>query len=749
MKIKLILLPLAMTVLLSGCLGGSGTPTTPTQSPSPAPSSSATPTSSPSSIPIGDADVFTGPDATTEAEYALPAVTDNDVLAGQATQVKGAVFLPTNLPSTPSPLIILLHGNHSTCGSNTSPIVEDGCAFTFSGSCTGSDVEIPSYHGYDYLATRLASFGYVVVSIDANLGITCGNGSSADEGLVLARGRLILRTLADLSSWNKNPGTTPPSLGVDLAGHLDFTQVGLFGHSRGGEGVRAAYNLYKLDSNASSPWTSQILSPVTFRGIFEVGPVDGMSTMTLNANGAAWNVILPGCDGDVEDMEGMKPYDRMLQDTTENPALPKSMYEVWGANHDFYNTEWQSSDSTGCTGATPLWALGASSSANEQETAIGSVIPFFRAHVGTNADPTLAVEFDPSYPLIPEVAAITRVDRTYTASSNTNDTTHVETFPSGTTKGLLGQAFGTSNLSSFVVGAVPEHDPTLQAAEIVWSSSGVDTYFQDNWTAVPQGLNLAGNASLNFRVSRNSTSSNSATATDFSIQLVFSDGSLGNTVDLASYFNLIGPLASAGTTLSPPSSTDTNVYHETLPTVIIPLADLGVNGRQVSGVRFTFSGTSSGDIFIASIDLASTASGSIASIQPAQTSPVIQARSDEATSQSTSQAFGAQAAQAVKPINRLSRVQKMNDNSGDVLVEIQSDTNFPVRDALPVLKLNGKIVGFGLYDTSGDLHSMSFRVSSASLAGLPEQVQMDVGFKQDPNGVVRSVGMVQTATLQQ
>jgi hypothetical protein len=741
-KSGFILLPLAL--LLSGCLGGSKTPTAPTQSPSPAPSSSATPTSSPSSMPTGDADVFTGPDATAEAEYALPPSIDNDVLAGQTTQqtqVKGVIFRPATLPSTPSPVIIVLHGNHSTCGTNTSPIVEDGCAYTFSGSCTGSDVEIPSYHGYDYLATRLASFGYVVVSIDANLGITCGNGTTADEGLVLARGRLILRTLADLSSWNKNPGTTPSSLGVDLAGHLDFTQVGLFGHSRGGEGVRAAYNLYKSDPNVSSPWTSQILSPVTFRGIFEVGPVDGMSTMTLNANGAAWNVILPGCDGDVEDMEGMKPYDRMLQDTTENPALPKSMYEVWGANHDFYNTEWQSSDSTGCTGTTPLWALGASSSTNEQETAIGSVIPFFRAHVGTSADPTLAASFDPTYPLIPEVAAITRVDRTYTASSNSNDTTHVETFPNGTTKGSLGQAFGTGNLTSFVVGTVPEHDPTLQAAEIVWSSSGVDTYFQDNWTAVPQGLNLAGNASLNFRVSRNSSMA-SAAATDFSIQLVFSDGSLGNTVDLASYFNLIGPLASAGTTLSPPSSSDMNVYHETLPTVIIPLTALGVNGRQVSGVRFTFSGTSSGDIFISSIDLASTASGSIASTQPAQTNPVIEARSEEATSQ-------ARVAQVVKPINRLSRVQKSEDNSGDVLVEIQSDTNFPVRDALPVLKLNGKIVAFGLYDTSGDLHSMSFRVSSASLAGLPEQVQMDVGYKQDPDGAVRSVGMVQTATLQQ
>lgn len=42
---------------------------------------------------------------------------------------------------------------------------------------------------------------------------------------------------------------------VDLRNHLDFNQVGLMGHSRGGEGMCAAYDQY-LESE--SPWPALI-----------------------------------------------------------------------------------------------------------------------------------------------------------------------------------------------------------------------------------------------------------------------------------------------------------------------------------------------------------------------------------------------------------------------------------------------------------------------------------------------------------
>ena len=54
---------------------------------------------------------------------------------------------------------------------------------------------------------------------------------------------MVLRHLQNLSRWNRHGGT-PPSVGVNLQGHLDFSNLGMMGHSRGGDGVRAAYNDY-------------------------------------------------------------------------------------------------------------------------------------------------------------------------------------------------------------------------------------------------------------------------------------------------------------------------------------------------------------------------------------------------------------------------------------------------------------------------------------------------------------------------
>src|SRR5207247_9824349 len=98
--------------------------------------------------------------------------------------------------------------------------------------------------GYTYPADRPASWGYIVVSINANRGVNAAPGILGDRGLNLRRGRLVLKHLQRLSEWNA-AGGAPSSLGFNMQGKLDFTHVGLFGHSRGGGGVRAAYKLYR------------------------------------------------------------------------------------------------------------------------------------------------------------------------------------------------------------------------------------------------------------------------------------------------------------------------------------------------------------------------------------------------------------------------------------------------------------------------------------------------------------------------
>src|SRR5204863_3527690 len=68
-------------------------------------------------------------------------------------------------------------------------------------------------------------------------------------------------------------------LSVNLTGKIDFTNVGLMGHSRGGQGVLAAYNLYRTPSidpratPADITWSSRIPG-MNIKGIFEIAPTD-------------------------------------------------------------------------------------------------------------------------------------------------------------------------------------------------------------------------------------------------------------------------------------------------------------------------------------------------------------------------------------------------------------------------------------------------------------------------------------------
>ncbi len=97
-----------------------------------------------------------------------------------------------------------------------------------------------SYQGYDYLSEELVSHDYVVVSIHA------GKNNAMADYTSQSRGQLILGTLDRLRQIDSNgqinsDGT--PGLLNPLLGKLDFTRVGIMGHSRGGQGVSMAIKL--------------------------------------------------------------------------------------------------------------------------------------------------------------------------------------------------------------------------------------------------------------------------------------------------------------------------------------------------------------------------------------------------------------------------------------------------------------------------------------------------------------------------
>jgi hypothetical protein len=614
------------------------------------------------------------PDATGQGEFAvrtsqyrLAASTDPTIMTDRATEVWARVWRPKTDELERLPLVVFLHGNHGTCGTffcsvancgqliplPNGPRIDDRIDYTTTGSCPlkgqGNPpaefdyVVSPSHEGYAYLAEQLASRGFLVVSINANRGITAGRAQDLgapgspfieDRGLNLARARLVLKHLEMLSRWNKGIEPTPSSLGFSLRGAIDFRNVALVGHSRGGEGVRGAYNIYTgrntdINPYASINWPSRIPDAVDFKGIFEIAPVDRQTVRTLNAEGTTWSVMLPGCDGDVINQQGMWPYDRMMKSFSELPARQKAFYYVLGANHNYWNTEWQVSDSTGCfdpslqlfetdpaTGLLP----GVTGSARQRTTGSASILALIRGALRTedeDDDNGFLTNFDPRFQLPDVVTSVARIERGFIASPNSHVTRLLEDFdqPAGTSQ------FGVPNQTSNVtvehvevvehgipflfldaVGTVVPLPAFLRAGRITWERAGGDVFFQINFANPGSGLDLSRYATLDFRVDRETparTPLNPDGPSNFHAQLVAADGTLSAPVAASDFIELVGPFGTPDANLSFISPAFPDGYHLNMPTARIPLKAFNSHDlRNTRGIRLTFDATPTGKVYV-------------------------------------------------------------------------------------------------------------------------------------------------------
>jgi hypothetical protein len=509
------------------------------------------------------------------AEYKFDATIDADVLKSAATELWARAFWPTDL-SKPRPIVFLLHGNHSTCRDGKD---DYDCSYTNEGTCPTGQTVIANHEGYNYLAQQLASLGYIAVTINANRGITCGNGNDADWGLNLARGRLVLR---HIELWNKwaTQGGAPPALGSpDLfLGKVDVTQVGLMGHSRGGEGMRAAAAQYR---DAGSVWPARIPN-LQIRGIFEIGSVDGQAGRVLDADDMAWNQILPMCDGDVSDLQGRLPFERMLRKLTETRKTPKSLEMVYGTNHNFYNTEWQTDESLGCLGHKEVHGPGPQSD-NQQKIAMLSLSSFMLANVGTERNTSMGQMFDPSYSVPQALTAITRVDRDNVYTIDRTYDVVVDDFDNAS-------GVSSSRKPNLANGVTVKNESTELPSRttVEWTAPGADHFMQLNWADEGQGRDVSAFTSLDLRVGR-PIDQMTEKSTEFSIALVDAKGVLSTPVPVTKYADIFGP------------GNNVDLYQ----TVRIPIADFALPaGFSVRGVRVIFDRTEKGSLHFANVRFA-------------------------------------------------------------------------------------------------------------------------------------------------
>jgi len=662
----------------------------PTLTLSPAAHSSLVSRSAPDSTPRG-------PHATATAEYRFPATTDKAILPDRMTEIWARVFYPKDVKnlSGKAPLIVMLHGNHGTCGIGSNPRNDSSCSYTMSGTCPSGYVPTPNHEGYNYLAENLASWGYWVVSINANRGITCGGGVSGDSGLNLARGKLVLKHLSLLYTWSTSGGA-PASLGLGadgLIGKIDFGSVGLFGHSRGGEGVRAAYNLY-LDKD--SPWPAQIPG-LHVKAIFEVGAVDGQTSRVLDADGTVWNQLLPMCDGDVSDLQGRYPFERMLLNKSEDPNAQKSLYEVWGANHNFFNTEWQESDAYGCKKGTPIFDPDKSSSAEQQKVALASVPAFFRSRLGTEANPGFNQNFNPLDSLPEAVTQITQIDRDFTPSPGATETRIFEDFDRDTGTNSSGNPNVASQITIEHVN-ISSYRPQ-RAASLAWQAAGKNTYFESIWAGPSQGYDIRDFATLDFRIARRADALNKAPTTDFSIQLEDAAGQLSSAIRVSEYANINGP----GTS------------NPVLKTVRLPLkAFQNVNLAKIRGVRFTFDTTKTGALYLANIRLQrQTGFGEEQTRASTQAYLIPALASSTASTHQQNSLSPVYVPARLNTIRSIRFVQRSRFAAGRPAVEIQvaSEVPFPAMNRLPVLKIGDKAFTLSRYSDPDTLKELTFTLS--------------------------------------
>ncbi len=215
----------------------------------------------------------------------------------------GKIWYPTEGENYP--VMFIIHGNHT--------------------------MTTKSYLGYDYLGEYLASNGYVVVSVDeafCNGYINMGLSSEND-----ARAILLLENMQLVERYNTDQDGA-------LYNKMNFNEVALAGHSRGGESIATAalfndYTHYPDNGNIRFNYHFNIKSLIAISPTVDQYQPAQHEVALKDIN---YLLIHGSNDQDVTDVMGYSQYHNITFD--KDSGYFKAFLYIAGANHGQFNTQW-------------------------------------------------------------------------------------------------------------------------------------------------------------------------------------------------------------------------------------------------------------------------------------------------------------------------------------------------------------------------------------------------------------------------
>ena len=226
--------------------------------------------------------------------------------------LNGRVWFPDG--RGPFPLVLIVHGNHAD-----------------------RDFSDP---GYAYLGRLMASRGFVFASVDQNfLNVAWYELFDGLKGENDCRAWLLLKHLECWRAWNQDAENP-------FYQKIDMDNIGLIGHSRGGEAVAIAACFNRLPQNPDDA-TLTFDFNFNIRSVIAIAPVDGQykpagtGTMVENTD---YFVVHGSNDMDLRTYEGSRQYQRIKFEGDDHHV--KAGLFIFGANHGQFNTRWGRNDNS-------------------------------------------------------------------------------------------------------------------------------------------------------------------------------------------------------------------------------------------------------------------------------------------------------------------------------------------------------------------------------------------------------------------